>query len=283
MEGVPLQPVVLTDPDDPRIADFQRLTDVQWRRGFEPDQGLFVAEGTTVISRALACGYLPRTMLLEAKWWPHIQPLVQALPQQPPVYLAAAQVLQQITGYAVHRGALASFHRPALPPLEQLVAGRRCVAVLEDLVDHTNLGAIFRSAAALGVQAVVLSPRCADPLYRRSIKVSMGAVLALPYTVASAWPQALDELVQSGFTVLALTPRPDARPLSAVSLPPAQPRALLLGAEGPGLSDAALSRSHSVRIPMPALDPPVVDSLNVAAAAAIAFHALAAAPGGSSH
>lgn len=266
--------VHLTDPADPALADFARLTDVPFRTEVEPQRQMFIAEGATVIRRALACGYRMRSVLAEAKWWQQLAPVV---PREAAAFEAEQAVLQQLTGYRVHRGALASFARKPLPTLENLLANTRTIAVLEDVNDHTNLGAIFRSAAALGVEAVVLSPRCADPLYRRSIKVSMGAVLALPYTVAPAWPLALEQIAQAGFTVLGLTPRCGAVSLLEVDLPAGQPRALLLGAEGPGLSEQALQRCVPVRIPMPEppashANQPVVDSLNVAAAAAIAFH-----------
>jgi tRNA G18 (ribose-2'-O)-methylase SpoU len=176
-----------------------------------------------------------------------------------------------VTGYGVHRGALAAMARQPLPaPAELLAATTGPLAVLEDVNDHTNVGAIFRGAAALGIDAVLLSPRCADPLYRRAVKVSMGAVFAIPYARFPRWPDGLRTLADADVELLALTPDPGASSLSA--LPPARRRrALLLGAEGPGLTRWALDAADvRVRIPM-SRD---VDSLNVAAAAAVAFYAL---------
>ncbi len=229
-----------------------------------------MAEGAKVILRALAAGHRPRVVLAERKWLPALaEPLAGTGAQ---VLMAEPAVLRAITGYRVHRGALASFGRPVLPAPGDLLATARFVAVLVDLVDHTNVGAIFRTAAALGVHGVLVTPGCADPLYRRSVKVSMGAVLAVPWTRSG--PDPIADL--AGFTTLALTPDPEATALH--DLPPIQgPRAVLLGTEGDGLPDALLARAdRRVRIPMAA----GVDSLNVAAASAIALHALAPLPGG---
>src|SRR4051794_28159620 len=252
----------ITDPDDPRIADYRALTDVELRTKWEPPHGLFIAEGELVLRRALRAGYPPRSYLVDAK---RIGQLAD-LPAGAPVYAAAPDVLEKATGFHVHRGVLASFHR--LPPrsADELLAVSRRVAILEDVNNHTNLGAVFRGAAALGVDGVLLSPSCADPLYRRSVRVSMGEVFAVPYARLEPWPDALGAVREAGFTLLALTPTPDALPLN--ELPPsarARP-AVILGAEGPGLSRQVLSESdHRVVIPMRR----GVDSLNVAAAAAV--------------
>jgi tRNA G18 (ribose-2'-O)-methylase SpoU len=191
------------------------------------------------------------------------------LAEHAPLYAAAPAVLQQITGFHVHRGILGSVHRPpARDPLGLLREARR-VVILEDVNTHTNIGAIFRGAAALGMDAVLLSPSCADPLYRRSVRVSMGEVFAVPYARLEPWPGALHLVRDAGFTLLALTPDPGA--VSVRELPPVDRPALLLGAEGPGLSRRALTGADlTVRIPMFR----GVDSLNVAAAAAVAFYAL---------
>jgi tRNA G18 (ribose-2'-O)-methylase SpoU len=194
-----------------------------------------------------------------------------------PVYVVPDDVAERLTGYHVHRGALASLARKPLPEVAALIAGRRRrVVVLEDLVDHANVGAIFRCAAALGVDAVVLSPRCADPLYRRSVKVSMGAVFAIPYARMTGWYDGLADLKAAGFRVLALTPDENATPIGAALSHPADRVALVFGTEGDGLTGRWLREAdEAVRIPMnPAARAAGVDSLNVVAAAAIACHLL---------
>ncbi len=251
------------------LGDYVGLTDVVLRRAREPAEGLFIAEGEKVIRRAVAAGYPVRSVLLEEKWLPALADLLDTL--HAPVYVASRDVLEEVTGYSVHRGALAAMGRLPLPDALDLAARSRRIAVLEDLVDHTNVGAVIRGAAGLGIDAVLVSPRCADPLYRRSVKVSMGAVFAVPWSRMDSWPDGLHRLRDLGFSVLALTPDPAATPLA--ELPPGVTDrcALLLGAEGPGLSEGATSTAdHLVRIPMAA----GVDSLNVAAAAAVAFYAL---------
>jgi tRNA G18 (ribose-2'-O)-methylase SpoU len=188
-----------------------------------------------------------------------------------PVYVGPPEVVESITGFHLHRGALAAMHRPALPAVGDLVADARRVAVLEGVVDHTNVGAVFRSAAALGVDAVLVSPDCADPLYRRSVKVSMGAVFSLPYARLETWPADLETVREAGFTLLALTPDERAEPLDETAPHRLDRVALMLGAEGDGLSARALRAADTwVRIPMSH----GVDSLNVGAAAAVAFYAV---------
>jgi tRNA G18 (ribose-2'-O)-methylase SpoU len=258
-------PVLIADPADERLADYRALTDVELRTRWEPPHGLFIAEGELVVRRALEAGYRPRSLLVDAK---RLEQIADLDGGTAPVYAASQDVLRATTGFHVHRGILASFHRRPLPGTADLLPGARHLVVLEDLNSHTNLGAVFRCAAALGIDGVLLTPSCADPLYRRSVRVSMGQVLVVPYARLESWPAGLAVLREAGFTLLALTPAADATPIQ--SLAPAQRRrsALLLGAEGPGLSAAALSASDSrVRIPMRR----GVDSLNVAAAAAVAF------------
>jgi tRNA G18 (ribose-2'-O)-methylase SpoU len=250
--------------DDERIGDYRALTDLELRTRWEPPNGLFIAEGELVIRRALRAGYRLRSVLVDEKRVAQFADL----PAGADVYTAAPAVLESITGFHVHRGVLASFHRRPLPSLAELVAGARRLAVLEGLNTHTNLGALFRSAAALGIDAVVLSPTCADPLYRRAVRVSMGEVFAIPYAKAEAWPEALKTVGAAGFRLLALTPGDDAVPLQGLSARDRERPALMLGAEGPGLSDAALAASD-VRVAIPMRNG--VDSLNVATAAAIAF------------
>jgi tRNA G18 (ribose-2'-O)-methylase SpoU len=254
---------LVTDPDDDRIADYRALTDVVLRTRWEPPHGLFIAEGELVLRRALRAGYAPRSYLLDAARAGQFGDLTGA-----PVYTATQQVLERTTGFRVHRGVLASFHRRPLPESGQVLAAARRVAICEDVNNHTNLGAIFRGAAGLGMDGVLLSPSCADPLYRRSVRVSMGEVFAVPYATLEPWPAGLARVREAGFSLLALTPAAGAVPIQ--ELGPAQRGrpALLLGAEGAGLSRAAIQASDlAVSIPMRR----GVDSLNVAAAAAVAF------------
>jgi tRNA G18 (ribose-2'-O)-methylase SpoU len=262
MGDVP-SPVPITDPDDERIADYRALTDLELRTRWEPPSGLFIAEGELVLRRALRAGYRMRSVLVDSKRIAQVDDLGDA-----PVYAASQAVLDAITGFHVHRGVLASFHRRPLPDAAEVLAGARRIAILEDVNNHTNIGAIFRGAAALGMDAVLLSPTCADPLYRRSVRVSMGEVFAVPYATLAPWPAGLDQVRQAGFTLLAMTPAPDALPIQRLTGPQRERPALLLGAEGAGLSRQARAASdQAVVIPMQS----GVDSLNVAAAAAVAF------------
>ncbi|MEV0720142.1 RNA methyltransferase [Asanoa sp. NPDC050611] len=255
---------VITEPGDERLADYRALTDVELRTRWEPPHGLFIAEGELVLRRALRAGYRPRSFLVDEKRVDQIGDLEQTAP----VYAAGQAVLEQVTGFHVHRGILASFHRRPPVDVDTVLADARRVAVLEDVNNHTNLGAVFRGAAALGIDGVLLSPTCADPLYRRSIRVSMGEVFAIPYARFARWPAGLAEVRAAGFTVLAMTPTPDAVPMQRLTPAQRERAALLLGAEGPGLTPAAQAASDlRVVIPMRR----GVDSLNVAAAAAVAF------------
>jgi tRNA G18 (ribose-2'-O)-methylase SpoU len=289
--------VVVDDPGDPRLADYARLTDVRLRTALEPAHGLFVAEGDKVIRRAVAAGYEVRSMLVTQDKLDGLADVANSCPG--PVYLVSDEAAEQVTGYRVHRGALASMARRALPTVTGLLSGAagpapvgtahrgrdgqrgwpRRIVILEDLVDHGNVGGIFRCAAALGVDAVILSPRCADPLYRRAVKVSMGAVFAIPYARMSDWRGGLAEIRAAGFALLALTPDQSAVPLD--KLAPAGRVALLLGTEGDGLSSRWLAEADTaVCVPMSAAAMALgVDSLNVVAAAAIACHELARLPG----
>lgn len=261
--------VTVDDPADPRLADYVALTDVELRRHREVAEGLFVAEGEKVVRRALAAGCVARSVLLAPRWLDRMADVVDAV--DAPVYVAAEDVLERVSGFRVHRGPLAAMRRPVLPEPGDLLRDAERVLVLEDVVDHTNVGAVFRTAAAFGFDAVLLSPRCADPLYRRAVKVSMGAVLTLPWSRLPDWYAGPDLLRESGLTVLALTPASDAVPLSDVPDTTLRHCALLLGTEGDGLSrhwqEAADLR---VRVPIA----PGVDSLNLAAAAAAACYAV---------
>jgi tRNA G18 (ribose-2'-O)-methylase SpoU len=264
--------VQVSDPGDPRLRDYVRLTDVRLRTSLEAPGGLFIAEGEKVIRRALAAGYSLRSMLVTPGRLAGVADIAQA--GRHAVYLVPPEVARELTGYPVHRGALASVQRRPLPPVADVVRQARRLVVLEDIVDHTNVGAIFRCVAGLGFDGVVLAPRCADPLYRRSVRVSMAAVLAVPYARMSDWREGLQEIRAAGFRLLALTPAADATPISAAatSLGLAGQRvALLLGTEGDGLSARWREQADlSVRIPMSCS----VDSLNVASAAAIACYVL---------
>ena len=256
--------VEIVSPDDERIADYRALTDVELRTRWEQPFGLFIAEGAVVVQRAIRAGYRLRSVLIDEK---RVDQLA-GLPGDAPRYTATQPVLESITGFHVHRGVLASFHRRAPLALDEVLAAARRLAVLEGLNSHTNLGALFRSAAALGIDAVVLSPTCADPLYRRSVRVSMGEVFAIPYAKAESWPAALATIRDAGFTLLAMTPAPDAVPIQRLTAAQRERPALLLGAEGPGLTRPALD-AGDVRVAVPMRRG--VDSLNVATAAAIAF------------
>jgi len=266
------QLITVSDPADPRVRDYRQLRDVQLRKSLEVAEGLFLAEGEKVIRRAVGTGFPVRSFLMARKWAGALADVLDTV--DAPVYLVDDATIEGITGYAVHRGALAALARLPLPPLEEVLAKGRRLIVLEDLADHSNVGAIFRCAAALGVDAIILSPRCADPLYRRSIKVSMGAVFAIPYARMTDWYKGLATLRETGFQLLALTPDSSAIPIDEVTM--GDKAALMLGSEGDGLSSHWLGEAdHPVRIPMnpTALDLGV-DSLNVVAAAAIACHTL---------
>jgi tRNA G18 (ribose-2'-O)-methylase SpoU len=259
-------PVFVESAADSRLADYRALTDVSLRRRTEPAEGIFIAEGELVIRRALLAGYPMRSGLLTQRWLESIAELVLAV--DAPLYIGSEALLEEVTGFHVHRGALAAMGRLPLPAVADLLPLCRRVVVLEEVNSHTNIGAIFRCAAALGMDAVVLSPTCADPLSRRSVRVSMGEVFAIPYARFDQWPGGLAELAAAGFELLALTPDPAADALDEIELGDAAKLALLFGAEGPGLSAPARSMARAVRIPMSR----GVDSLNVAAAAAVACY-----------
>jgi tRNA G18 (ribose-2'-O)-methylase SpoU len=280
MAGVPALDIVhLTDPDDERLADYVSLTDVALRSRHEPEKGLYIAESSTVLGRALSAGHRPRSVLVSPRWLPDLTAMLESRdPDGEPVrvYVAEPAVLEAITGFHVHRGALAAMHRPPLPTVASVLAdarggaGARRVAVLEDVVDHTNVGAAFRSAAAIGVDAVLVTPRCADPLYRRSVRVSMGTVFQVPWTRIDPWPSGVEVLREAGFVTAALALSDDSVGLDQLEADPPERLALVLGAEGDGLKPATIAAADlTVRIPMAG----GVDSLNVAAAGAVAFWA----------
>lgn len=260
----------IADAADPRLADYRDLTDVALRRVLEPTGGLYIAESAKVIARALAAGHMPRSVLVQEKWLADVAVLVEGH-DDVPVYVVGADVAERLTGYAVHRGALAAMHRPPLASVAEVVAGARLVLVLEDIVDHTNIGAAFRGAAGLGADAVLVSPRCADPFYRRSVRVSMGTVFQVPWTRLPEWTEARGLLHDAGLHLAALALDERAVPLDEFAAARPERVALMLGAEGDGLSRRALAAADTiVTIPMAG----GVDSLNVAAASAVALWAL---------
>ena len=261
--------IYIDDLDDPALADYSRLTDVALRRVSEPAGGLYIAESTKVITRAIAAGHRPRSVLLQEQWLPDVEAVLGGT--DTPVYVGSAALLEQLTGYNLHRGALASMHRPELRPTAEVIAGARRVVVIEDVVDHTNVGAIFRAAAGIGADAVLVTPRCADPLYRRSVRVSMGTVLQVPWTRIPEWPEGADILHEAGFHIAALALSDDAVDLAAFAAEPPDKIALLLGSEGDGLSRAAIHAADSI-VTIPMLHG--VDSLNVASASAVALWAI---------
>jgi tRNA G18 (ribose-2'-O)-methylase SpoU len=243
----------ITDLDAPGLADYRSLTDVALRKVTEP----------------LAAGHVPRSALILEKWLPEVERLLGD--HDVPVYVGSTGLLEELTGFEMHRGALASMHRPPLLPVPELLREARRVVVLEDIVDHTNVGAIFRAAAGLGADAVLITPRCADPLYRRSVRVSMGTVLQVPWTRLPEWPEAQALLHDAGFHIAALALADDAVSLEVFEANPPEKVAILMGSEGDGLSRAALEHADSV-VTIPMLHG--VDSLNVASASAVALYAL---------
>jgi tRNA G18 (ribose-2'-O)-methylase SpoU len=259
----------LSSAQDPRVADYTQLTDTALRRRREPAEGMYIAESSKVLRRAIAAGHTPRSFFLAEKWLADLEDVISRFPDVP-VLVGAPEVLEAITGFHLHRGAMAAMNRPAPLAVAEVLSGARRVAVLEDIVDHTNVGAIFRSAAAMGMDAVLISPRCADPLYRRSIRVSMGTVFQIPWARLDDWPGELALLRQEGFTTAALELTEDAITLDELESRDFDKLALVLGTEGAGmLPDTLAGVDLKVMIPMRA----GVDSLNVAAASAVAFWA----------
>lgn len=259
----------ITDLDHEGLADYARLTDVALRRVSEPAGGLYIAESPKVIERALQAGHRPRSFLVIEKWLESVIPLAEDIDAT--VYVGEDDLLKTLTGFSLHRGALASMHRPPLASVEELIAEARLIVVLEDIVDHTNVGAIFRAAAGLGADAVLISPRCADPLYRRSVRVSMGTVLQVPWTRLPEWSEAQGMLSDAGFHIAALALSDGAVTLDEFARDAPNRIALVMGTEGDGLSrEAIVAADTVVTIPMLA----GVDSLNVAAASAVALWAL---------
>lgn len=262
-----LQPQPVQDPADPRVADFFALNDPERRRAVERDGGFFVAEGALIVRHLLESPYPVRSLLATAQGLRALDDVLATV--EAPVYLVTQELMTSIAGFRFHRGVLASAFRRPEPDLATVVAGAGLVLMIEGVTDNENLGALFRNAAAFGVAGVVLDATSADPLYRRSVRVSMGHVLRLPFTRVPDAPTAVAALQGMGFEVLALTPAAGAEEIGQIGI--ARRRALLVGAEGPGLTAPALAAAdRRVRIAMAA----GVDSLNVATAAAVALYRL---------
>lgn len=271
--------IEITDLADPALDVFARLTEHQLRSRLEPEKGVFIAESPKVIDRALDAGCAPLALLMERrKIDGPARGILERIAPDTPVYTAGREVLAQLTGYALTRGVLAAFRRPALPGVETLCQNARRVAVLENIVDSTNIGAIFRSAAALHIDAVLVSPSCCDPLCRRAVRVSMGTVFQVPWTqigeTPADWPGAgLARLSALGFKTAALALTDRSVPIDDPALMAEERLALILGTEGDGLAPETIARcDYTAKIPMSH----GVDSLNVAAASAVAFWQLRA-------
>jgi tRNA G18 (ribose-2'-O)-methylase SpoU len=270
---------VIDSAGDPRLSAYRDLTDVALRKKSEPKNGVYIAESAKIIERAVACGHTPISILMAENWLAKMRLLLPSISENDfediDVFVGAHDVLEELTGFHVHRGALAEMVRPATASLESVLSGAQRVVVLEDIVDHTNVGAIFRAAAGLGIDAILVTPECADPLYRRSIRVSMGSVFTVPWTRIPNWPTSINELKDLGFHTIAVSPHniggKQSQDLRRFTASPHDRIALVLGTEGEGLTAASLDNcDQSVHIPM-SND---VSSLNVASAAAVVFWAL---------
>ena len=270
--------IEVTDLSMPELEPFTRLTEAQLRNRLEPEKGIFIAESPKVILRALDAGYEPVSLLMEHRQLTGQGSGVLARCAGIPVYTASRELLAELTGYPLTRGVLCAMRRPKLPSVEELCAGARRVAVLEGIVDSTNIGAIFRSAAALKMDAVLVTPTCSDPLYRRAVRVSMGTIFQVPWTrigeEPSQWPDAgLRRLRSLGFRTAAMALSDDSVSIDDPRLLAEERLAIVLGTEGDGLVARTIAAcDYTVRIPMAH----EVDSLNVAAASAVAFWQLRA-------
>lgn len=282
----------LESADDPLVSDYTQLTDVHLRKIREPAEGMYIAESSRVLRRALAAGHRPRSFFLAEKWLADLSDVFEEYPEVP-AFIGSSALLEEITGFHLHRGAMAAMERPAPVPLTELLSGARRVAVLEDIVDHTNVGcreiphrsriailedltdhtnvgAVFRSAAAIGVDAVLVTPQCADPLYRRSIRVSMGTVFQVPWTRADPWPASIEQLKEAGYFVAGMSLGEGAITLDELVAQDHQNLVLVFGTEGDGLKPET-DQLLDARVTIPMMNG--VDSLNVAASSAVAFYA----------
>ena len=265
--------IPITDFEDPRLDVYARLNENQLLNRHEPEKGLFIAESPKVVERALDAGCRPVSMLLEEK---HVEGQAKEVIRRCggiPVFTASFQVLTQLTGFHLTRGVLCAMLRPALPSVEEICAVKSRIVILEHIMNPTNVGAIFRSAAALGMEALLLTGDCSDPLYRRCIRVSMGAVFQIPWTYLKEpeyqWPgPAINALKGLGFQTAAMALRDDSRPIDDPEIAAKAQLAIVLGSEGDGLAPSTIADcDYTLKIPMSHQ----VDSLNVAAASAVAF------------
>lgn len=269
-------PVIqITELSDPRLSDYAHLTDVALKKAQGTEHGLYLAESLLVFERALRAGHVPRSVLALGT---SAEEALAALgdfagPEfDIPVFVGPGELLAELTGYVLHRGLIASMHRPALPEVADLLRDARRIVVLENVADPTNVGAIFRSVAAIGADAVLVTPRCSDPFYRRAIRVSMGTVLQVPWTRTGDWASTRSVLEEHGFHIAALALSDRAVDLREFARDAPEKVALVLGAEGEGLTQEAIDAAHTiVKIPMAH----GIDSLNVAATAAVAMWSLA--------
>jgi tRNA G18 (ribose-2'-O)-methylase SpoU len=260
--------IEITDLSDARLADFAHRTDVALKNG---PGNLYIAESALVLERAVRAGHVPRAVLALGGT---VDEAVAIVGDGVPVFSGPGELLAELTGYILHRGLIASMERPPLPSVSSLLEGARRIVVLENVADPTNVGAIFRSVAGIGADAVLVTPRCSDPFYRRAIRVSMGTVLQVPWTRAGEWPTLAAELAASGFHIAALALTDDAVSLRSFAADVPDKVALVLGAEGEGLTAEAIAAADTiVQIPMAH----GIDSLNVAAASAVAMYALGGA------
>ena len=258
--------IEIADLADPRLVDYSHQTDVALKKARGTEHGLYIAESALVLERALRAGHVPRSVLALGNTVDEARALVG---DDVPIFSGPAELLEQLTGYLLHRGLIAAMHRPPLPSAQSLLADARRIVILENVADPTNVGAIFRSVGAIGADAVLVTPRCSDPFYRRAIRVSMGTVLQVPWTRLGDWTSTRELLSASGFHLAAMALTPDAVSLRDFSAP--EKLAIVLGAEGDGLSAEALEAADTiVQIPMAH----GIDSLNVAAASAVAMWVL---------
>lgn len=264
----------VADLQDERLDEYLRLSEAHLRMRTDVENGLYIAESTKVVQRAINAGHSPRSFLLAQK---HLGQLVAEFNRFPdaPIFIGDDAQLQDLVGFHLHRGAMAAMNRPAPLDLDEVLAASSRVAILEDIADHTNLGAIIRSASGLGIDAVLLTPKCVDPWYRRSARVSMGTVFDLPWVRLESWPQDIERLRAHGYRMLAMELTENAVPLNEIQLAAGEKAAMILGNEGRGVTDEALAAvDTTVIIPMHR----EVDSLNVGAASAIAFWHLCSSP-----
>jgi tRNA G18 (ribose-2'-O)-methylase SpoU len=260
--------IAVADLADPRLADYSHQTDVALKKARGTEHGLYIAESALVLERALRAGHVPRSVLALGSTVEEARALVG---DRVPIFSGPGDLLEELTGYVLHRGLIAAMHRPALPSAESLLVDARRVVVLENIADPTNVGAIFRSVGAIGADAVLVTPRCSDPFYRRAIRVSMGTVLQVPWTRLGDWASTRQLLTASGFHLAAMALSPDAIGLRDFATNAPERLALVLGAEGEGLTAEALAAADTiVKISMAH----GIDSLNVAAASAVAMWAL---------